>query len=117
VFFRENRESVIQNTATPLRIDFVSVANIHNRIPCLAEGPIAAARPHRAILDSYHSRRIFVAPKETICIWMHTCKTAVIECDVNTTPAVCERQTRTLTTLKRFPESGRSSLAVGYGKP
>jgi len=26
-------------------------------------------------------------------------------------------QTRTLTTLKRLPESGRSSLAVGYGKP
>jgi hypothetical protein len=37
VFFREMFESVIQNTATPLRIDFVSVANIH-LIPCLAEG-------------------------------------------------------------------------------
>jgi hypothetical protein len=67
VFFREILESVIQNTATPLRIDFVSVANIHNRIPCLAKGPIAAARPHRGILDSGDSRWIFVAPKETIC--------------------------------------------------
>jgi hypothetical protein len=65
--FREILESVIQDTATALRIDFVSVANIHNRIPCLAEGSIAAARPHRSILDSGDSRRIFVPQKETIC--------------------------------------------------
>jgi hypothetical protein len=38
VSFREIFESVIQDTATHLRIGFISVANIHNRIPCLAKG-------------------------------------------------------------------------------
>jgi hypothetical protein len=42
VFFRKVIESVIQNTATPPRIDFVGVANIHNSIPCLAEGRTVA---------------------------------------------------------------------------
>jgi hypothetical protein len=52
VSFREIFESVMQDTATHLRIGFISVANIHNRIPCLAEGFIAAARPRRGILAS-----------------------------------------------------------------
>jgi hypothetical protein len=74
MFFREILERVIQNTATPLRIDFVSVANIHNRIPCLAEGPIAAARPHRGILELGDSHRILVAPKKDNWHPADTCK-------------------------------------------
>jgi hypothetical protein len=42
VFFRQSVEGVIQNTATPLCIEFVCLENIHNRIPRPAEGPIVA---------------------------------------------------------------------------
>jgi hypothetical protein len=53
--------------------------------------PIAAARPHRGILDAGDLRRIFVAPKRDNLHPEHTFKT-VIECDVDSTPAVRERQ-------------------------